>query len=464
MEANKNKLNLTSVSADGLDNPFARGGIQRSPPSSGKGNGTPVAPTASTPDTAMNGPSLIKAVGEKRDMLPKVVAASQQLDAIIEFVAGRSTLAKDLKHSLLMLRSTMRAATKEHAELEARVKAATKETEKAFESRSAQTDACPSMTDRPVALVTREQSNDNKASTKRARQSPGEETPTGPKKRLIAKGKPTEEHEGNKKQSASDNQWKVVRKKEKKKKEDRAPPNVAKKKRGKGDALILKTEGPKYSEVLKTMRGDDQLKGLGADVRSIRRSRTGDMILELKKDATMKGSAYKVLAEKVLGDSVQIRALTPEMTLQLKNLDEITEAGEVARAFKEQSEVVVTTEAVRLRKGPAGTQVATIRLPLVDGIAALKVAKLKVGWSVCPLSVFQQPDVCFRCFERGHKSWNCKGPDRSQLCRRCGEVGHKAKDCSAPPRCLICFGQRDAKHITGGLKCPAGASVTKTRA
>ena len=134
--------------------------------------------------------------------------------------------------------------------------------------------------------------------------------------------------------------------------------------RSKGDPLIFKTDASKYAEVLKAMRGESKLKDLGADVRSIRRSRTGVMILELRKEAKGKGCAYKKAAQEVLGEEVQIRALTPEVTLQLKNLDEITEGCDIAQAFERECGVVVTAEAVRLRRSPAGTQVATIKLPL----------------------------------------------------------------------------------------------------
>ena len=192
--------------------------------------------------------------------------------------------------------------------------------------------------------------------------------------------------------------------------------------------------------------------------------RTGEMILELRKEAKGKGCAYKKTAQEVLGEEVKIRALTPEVTLQLKNLDEITEGCDIAQAFERECGVVVTAEAARLRRGPAGTRVATIKLPLTEGNKALKKATLKEGWSVCPLGTFQQPDVCFRCFERGHKSWSCKGPDRSNLCRRCGGAGHKARDCGAPPKCLVCTGKRDAKHAMGGPKCPAARPATKPQA
>ena len=469
----KNKT--LEMGADGLENPFARGGIQRSPPRKVETDAVKVAcedgkgstPTGSTQDIAVAGPQLLKAVGRQRDTLPRVVALSEQLDAIIEFAKSRSNTTKYLKQALYMLRSSVDAAKKEHAELEMKAAAAEKEETKVTElaTKSVQTDAS---TFAAVCAAG--------PAAKRTRQSPGETAPGGTKKRLIANSPQTGVGVAQatptvaaKEQKAPGNPWVTVPGRSRNQKVVAKKPHpvtnpATKKVKNKGDALILKTEESKYSEVLKAMRGDAKLKDLGADVRSIRRSRKGEMIVELRKEARNKGPAYRALAQEALGDRVQVRALTSQVTLQLKYLDEVTEACEVVDALKEQCEVVVAPEAVRLRKGPVGTQTATVRLPSVDANQALKVARLKMGWSMCPLSINQPPEVCFRCFEQGHKSFSCKGPDRSSLCRRCGAAGHKSKDCGEPPKCLACAGKRDAKHIMGGPRCTAGKPTSKPRA
>ncbi|XP_055522799.1 uncharacterized protein LOC129716980 [Wyeomyia smithii] len=400
-----------ATSVEGLPNSFARGGIQRSTQKKAetdavKSGGGKVNTPVSTPDITVDGPLLIKAIEKSRDKRPRVAALSEQLDAIIEFATNRTELVE-------------------------RAEAAEKEVwkERATESKGVQTDA-------PTFAVICSTGQ----TTKPTRQSLGEAAPENVKKRLVALSTRGSTPTGTRAEvstgaATAGNPWVTVIGKgcqEGRKRQDGAAkkrPLRAKKAKSRGDALILRTDGSKYSEVLKKMRGETQLKELGADVRSIRRSRTGEIILELRKDAKNKGASYKAVAEQVLGKDVQVRALTSEVTLQLKNLDEI----DIAQALKEKCGVEVATESIRLRKGPAGTQVATFRLASADVNLALKEGQLKVGWSVCPLGILQQPDVCFRCFEGGHKSWTCKGPDRSQLCRRCGGAGHKAKDCGEPP-------------------------------
>lgn len=58
---------------------------------------------------------------------------------------------------------------------------------------------------------------------------------------------------------------------------------------------------------------------LGADVKSIRRTRTGEAMIVLKKEAVKKGTSYKILAQAALGETVQLRVLTAEATLHLNS-------------------------------------------------------------------------------------------------------------------------------------------------
>lgn len=82
----------------------------------------------------------------------------------------------------------------------------------------------------------------------------------------------------------------------------------------KSDVLIFKTNKLKYSKVLKAMRSDAKFVYLGAVVHSI--TRTGKMVLDLKRDETHKDAVYKCLAEAVLGEGAEVRALTAEAALK----------------------------------------------------------------------------------------------------------------------------------------------------
>lgn len=231
----------------------------------------------------------------------------------------------------------------------------------------------------------------------------------------------------------------------------------------KGEVVVVKPSEDTYAEVLRAMRTDPQLKEFGDDVQKIRRTQGGDMIIELKKDSKNKSSTYKELTERVMGEGVTVKAMCPEATLQCKDLDEITTEDEVRTAMREQCGLGEVAMSIRLRRGPFGTQAASIKLPVDAANKALETGKIRVGCSVCPLRISLQPEGCYRCLEHGHVARNCKGIDRSKLCRWCGEEGHKALECKNPRRCLICVDKKHNNHATGGHRCPANKQARSTK-
>lgn len=56
----------------------------------------------------------------------------------------------------------------------------------------------------------------------------------------------------------------------------------------------------------------------------------------------------EALAQEVLGEKVQVKALMAKATLQCKNLDEITDTEELAAAFKQQCAINAPNTSIRL--------------------------------------------------------------------------------------------------------------------
>ncbi|XP_055590715.1 uncharacterized protein LOC129742800 [Uranotaenia lowii] len=177
------------------------------------------------------------------------------------------------------------------------------------------------------------------------------------------------------------------------------------------------------------------------------------MILELRRGSQIKSSEYSALTQEIVGGAAEIRALSTTVTVRVKNLDEIATDVEVQNALRDLCKIGTDQISVRMREGPprSGTQVAFVKLPVAAANAALKCGRLKVGWSICQIAIPQQPERCFRCVEYGHKSFACKGADRSGLCWRCGEVGHQAAGCTKDAKCLHYGGG----HRAGNPRCPA---------
>ncbi|XP_062558086.1 uncharacterized protein LOC134222961 [Armigeres subalbatus] len=441
----KNNLELNEGAS--VSNPFVTSGLTRSPPQQPK-----------------------KAEEQRQAVIPTQVskqaiqAAKNWAEELHEFVDKKHNVHKDIKELVLKIRRALGSAMTEWHNLTQRAEKAERELTDAkhtLASAALQKDTPGLIPEEPnksrkEKLVQPE--NTPASVPKRHWSSPGDERPGGSKKqrdgllKRMAVAEPEETGDSNRRSP-----WQVVQKKTKKNRINASErQNVIKRSvKKKGEALLVKTSEEGYLEVLRTIRTAPELKDFGADVQKIRHTRAGDMIFELKKDSKNKSSSYKELTERVVGDKAQVRAMAPEVNLQCVDLDEITTADDVITAMKEQFNLGDVEMTIRLRRGPSGTQVAGIKLPVDAADKALKIGKVKVGWSVCSLSLSQQPEVCFRCQEFGHLARNCKGPDRSKLCRRCGEDGHKAQSCKKPPKCLICRNDGCRDHVTGGQKCPA---------
>lgn len=176
---------------------------------------------------------------------------------------------------------------------------------------------------------------------------------------------------------------------------------------------------------------------------------------------------YQKKIGKMLGDQAQIKVLTHEMLVKIRDLDEMTTIGKVIRAQANEFNVFSESAIKRVRVACAVTQTALISLPALEARRLLDKPKLKIGWVVCRIR--EKPDMrrCYRCLEYGHLARACKNEDdRSQNCLKCGEKGHQAKVCEKKPFCGACKrnGREDTSHQIGSRKCPLyQAAYIKTK-
>lgn len=455
----------TTNNEAGAANPFARTGLVRTPPSQTQ----PVQGQEKEHQQMQQQQQQQQqySAWSRGPKLPRVVAAKKLIDELHEYVDKRSNVHKDIKALVIKIQGTLGSAVKEWTSMAQRAESAEKElanvANRTSEARRVETITTAEEVSVVGSIPQRMQTTPF-FTPKRPRASPGDVRPGGSKKHKDAPVTGAHPPAENVVAAGSHTSWQVVgKRKGKSGSKSRSEKRKFIRRRNKGEALIVKASDDSYAEVLRTMRTNPDLKELGENVQKIRRTRNGEMILELKRDLKANSSSYKELTEKAMGGKVEVRALCPEATLQCKDLDEVTSEDEVGFAMKEQCELGEVQMSIRIRNGPSGTKVASIKLPIEAANKALRVGKIKVGWCVCPLSISQQPEVCYKCQEYGHLARNCKGPDRSKLCRRCGEEGHKAQDCSKPPKCLICANAENNNHPTGGRRCPAFKQVSGTK-
>lgn len=228
------------------------------------------------------------------------------------------------------------------------------------------------------------------------------------------------------------------------------------------DTLVVKAKGEcSYADILKSLRGDADLKNLGDSVTKIQKDAAGNLVLVLNRGAHAEMSNLRSIVERKLANKAEVTGRTDKMFIELRDLDELTSAEEICEAIKSQITKATDVDVgvvKSLRKAYRGTQTAVLALPADLAKAILLQGKLKVGWVISRAREKEKDTIprCYRCLGFGHLARSCEGPDRSKQCFKCGESTHIAKDCKAETiKCLLCEGEPAKSHQTGSYSCPA---------
>lgn len=236
-------------------------------------------------------------------------------------------------------------------------------------------------------------------------------------------------------------------------------PKRAKKKPARPDAIVVKSTGEcTYADILKAVKSEEALKGMNTMVRKVRKTANGDLLFQLAKPSDANTAKLKAAVGQLLIGKAEVKSLTEESLVDIRDIDEVTTMEEVCLALNSQiPDIEINPSNIRsLRKAYGGTQTATISLPSVVAKKLIEVGKVRIGWVICRIRAKVQPRRCFKCLDFGHMSRNCASRnDYSSACFKCGEDGHTAKSCTNAPKCILCVkrGNDHTDHYTGGPKC-----------
>lgn len=226
----------------------------------------------------------------------------------------------------------------------------------------------------------------------------------------------------------------------------------------KTDAVVIKTtQDRSFSDVFKKLKegAGDKLSG----IQTIRKSRGGDLVIELGKQT--KTEAFAQIVRDTLGEIHPVRKLTPKITYELKDIDPTLEREEIrietAKALGNIDPMEIEIRSVRFSF--AGTKTAIIALPAENATKIGENNRISIGYTICRLKKAINIVRCFKCHDLGHLSYVC--PDKGkneETCRRCGLTGHQINGCGAIKQCKLCIKQgvpaAKAEHIAGAANCP----------
>ncbi|KAJ8977407.1 hypothetical protein NQ317_003188 [Molorchus minor] len=216
---------------------------------------------------------------------------------------------------------------------------------------------------------------------------------------------------------------------------------TARPKKAKPEAILIKpTEGRSYAQVLGELRQKVNTAESKTDIMTVRRTRAGDVLIELDTKATGGAQLCESLRGAFAG-SATVRTLKPKVTVEIRDLDCLTTEEEVKVAIREIIGNIPDDHRVSLtRANTRGQKIAILELEEKEAEQLIKAGRVKIGFTCARIRRRVMVTRCFACFGYGHQQAQCKGPNRYKegICIRCGEKGHIRKDCKATPKCCLC--------------------------
>lgn len=137
--------------------------------------------------------------------------------------------------------------------------------------------------------------------------------------------------------------------------------------------------------MLRTLKADPKLSDFGKQVKKIRRTQQGELLIEVEGKAFASVPVYRGAIEEALKEVAAVRTGAQRMTITCSGMDEATTAEELHSSLASQYQgILVKLEDIRgWRKMRDGTQSATVTLSVNDAITVVKRGLVTVGWSRC---------------------------------------------------------------------------------
>ncbi|GFW74713.1 putative RNA-directed DNA polymerase from transposon X-element [Trichonephila clavipes] len=183
--------------------------------------------------------------------------------------------------------------------------------------------------------------------------------------------------------------------------------------------------------------------GIGGEPKSIKKLRSGDLLLETISAVQSKS----FLLAKTFIDSPLI--VTPHRTLNscrgVISESDLLYASETEILEGLSDQGVTQVRRIKIKKDlslfPTKNLILTFNSPKLP-------SNIKAGYLNCKVRPYiPNPLRCFKCQRFGHSQTSCRG---QLTCSRCASVGHASTDCSQEPKCINCL----QPHPSDSKICP----------
>lgn len=227
------------------------------------------------------------------------------------------------------------------------------------------------------------------------------------------------------------------------------------------EAILVKPkEGKTFADVLRSMRERTTPEDCDAKVKSVRKTKNGEILVELDK-GTKDQEKFSETLKTALGEEATVLSISKKISLEIRDMDDMTTVEEVTlalnKALKKGENLPEIHKISVLGPNARGLKLAIIEIKDLHARELLKMERLKIGWVNCRIRIRPTVKQCYRCLGYGHVAKGCQKEEKKNCCYKCGLEGHLSKNCSNNPRCLACaglkLGEDQLGHVMGSGKC-----------
>jgi hypothetical protein len=226
--------------------------------------------------------------------------------------------------------------------------------------------------------------------------------------------------------------------------------NEGQKKRTRGDAIVVDGKDMSYADMIKSLRTRLTDAGTVEKIQNVRKTANGNLLIKIGKDAE---SVKKKISEVLQNAIVKVLDGNKGAIVNIRDIDSTMCADEIKNSISETSDIQAKNKVFvkSLRPTRDGGQVATVGLSDEDGRRLIKRGKVRIGLGMCRVQERVEVIKCFRCWNYGHRAFECTGPDRRQNCLKCAQPGHLRKECEGESYCPLC--DKKGMHEAGTSDC-----------
>ncbi|GFT98874.1 uncharacterized protein TNCV_3792801 [Trichonephila clavipes] len=184
------------------------------------------------------------------------------------------------------------------------------------------------------------------------------------------------------------------------------------------------------------------LKGIGGDPTSVKRLRSGDLLVETSSTQTKSFLLAKTFFDSPL-NIIPHKSLNTSLGVFFEPDLLTTPEAEILDGFSDQG--IIQVRRITIKKDtaviPTKYIILTFSSPTIPHT-------IKAGYLNCKIHPYiPNPLRCFKCQRFGHSQTSCRG---QLTCSRCASVGHASTDCTLEPKCVNCT----ESHPSNSKLCP----------